>query len=58
VAIITNGTAILGLGAIGPVAGMPVMIRKGQVVLALSNPNAEIRPEGALAAGASGSVRN
>jgi len=25
VAIITNGTAILGLGAIGPVAGMPVM---------------------------------
>ena len=25
VAIVTNGTAILGLGAIGPVAGMPVM---------------------------------
>lgn len=30
----------------------PGMIRKGQVILALSNPNAEIRPEEALAAGA------
>ncbi len=32
------------------------MIRKGQVVLALSNPNAEIRPEEALAAGAAFAV--
>jgi malate dehydrogenase (oxaloacetate-decarboxylating) len=31
----------------------PKMVRKGQVVLALSNPNPEIRPEDALAAGAS-----
>ena len=31
VAIITNGTAILGLGDIGPVAGMPVM--EGKAVL-------------------------
>ncbi|MCK4308171.1 NAD-dependent malic enzyme [candidate division WOR-3 bacterium] len=31
VAIITNGTAILGLGNIGPVAGMPVM--EGKAVL-------------------------
>jgi malate dehydrogenase (oxaloacetate-decarboxylating) len=31
VAIVTNGTAILGLGAIGPVAGMPVM--EGKAVL-------------------------
>ena len=30
----------------------PQLIRKGQVILALSNPNAEIRPEDALAAGA------
>jgi malate dehydrogenase (oxaloacetate-decarboxylating) len=34
----------------------PAMIRKGQVVLALSNPNAEIRPEDALAAGAAFAV--
>jgi malate dehydrogenase (oxaloacetate-decarboxylating) len=31
VAIVTNGTAILGLGSIGPVAGMPVM--EGKAVL-------------------------
>ena len=31
VAIITNGTAILGLGSIGPLAGMPVM--EGKAVL-------------------------
>lgn len=31
VAIVTNGTAILGLGSIGPVAGMPVM--EGKSVL-------------------------
>ncbi|HSB73940.1 MAG TPA: malic enzyme-like NAD(P)-binding protein [Candidatus Methylomirabilis sp.] len=31
VAIVTNGTAILGLGPIGPVAGMPVM--EGKAVL-------------------------
>ena len=30
----------------------PTMIREGQVILALSNPNAEIKPEEALAAGA------
>ena len=30
----------------------PAMIQKGQVILALSNPNAEIKPEEALAAGA------
>jgi len=30
----------------------PRLVRKGQVILALSNPNAEIRPEEALAAGA------
>lgn len=36
------------------VAGLikPEMVRKGQIVLALSNPNAEIKPEDALAAGA------
>ena len=34
----------------------PAMIRKGQVILALSNPNAEIRPEDALAAGAAFAV--
>ena len=28
------------------------MVRKGQIILALSNPNAEISPEDALAAGA------
>ena len=30
----------------------PEMVRKGQIILALSNPNAEITPEDALAAGA------
>jgi malate dehydrogenase (oxaloacetate-decarboxylating) len=30
----------------------PEMVRRGQVILALSNPNPEIRPEDALAAGA------
>lgn len=36
------------------VAGLikPEMVRKGQVILALSNPNAEIAPEAALEAGA------
>ncbi|KXH84109.1 NAD-dependent malic enzyme [Sporosarcina sp. HYO08] len=36
------------------VAGLikPEMVRKGQIILALSNPNAEIKPEDALAAGA------
>src|SRR5437868_14218839 len=29
VAVITNGTAVLGLGAIGPAAGKPVMEGKG-----------------------------
>jgi len=37
-------------GAPGLIA--PSLVRKGQVILALSNPNAEIRPEEALAAGA------
>lgn len=32
VAIVTNGTAILGLGDIGPVAGMPVMEGKGAIL--------------------------
>jgi len=30
----------------------PAMIRKGQIILALSNPNPEIEPDDALAAGA------
>jgi malate dehydrogenase (oxaloacetate-decarboxylating) len=34
----------------------PHLVRKGQVILALSNPNAEIRPEDALAAGAAFAV--
>jgi malate dehydrogenase (oxaloacetate-decarboxylating) len=34
----------------------PALVRKGQVILALSNPNAEIRPEDALAAGAAFAV--
>ncbi len=34
----------------------PSLIRRGQVILALSNPNAEIRPEQALAAGAAFAV--
>ncbi|CAM3264325.1 malic enzyme-like NAD(P)-binding protein [Filibacter tadaridae] len=36
------------------VAGLikPEMVKKGQIILALSNPNAEITPEDALAAGA------
>jgi malate dehydrogenase (oxaloacetate-decarboxylating)(NADP+) len=29
VAVVTNGTAVLGLGAIGPLAGKPVMEGKG-----------------------------
>lgn len=32
VAIVTNGTAVLGLGDIGPVAGMPVMEGKGVIL--------------------------
>ncbi|HEY5996379.1 MAG TPA: malic enzyme-like NAD(P)-binding protein, partial [Candidatus Deferrimicrobiaceae bacterium] len=35
VAIVTNGTAILGLGDIGPVAGMPVMEGKAALFDAL-----------------------
>jgi malate dehydrogenase (oxaloacetate-decarboxylating) len=34
----------------------PHLVRKGQMILALSNPNAEIRPEDALAAGAAFAV--
>jgi malate dehydrogenase (oxaloacetate-decarboxylating) len=32
VAVVTNGTAILGLGDIGPIAGMPVMEGKGSIL--------------------------
>jgi malate dehydrogenase (oxaloacetate-decarboxylating) len=39
VAIVTNGTAILGLGDIGPVAGMPVMEGKAMLFDALAGIN-------------------
>ncbi len=39
VAIVTNGTAILGLGDIGPVAGMPVMEGKALLFKVLANVN-------------------
>jgi len=39
VGIITNGTAILGLGAIGPVAGMPVMEGKALLLERLAGIN-------------------
>ena len=39
VAIVTNGTAILGLGAIGPVAGMPVMEGKALLLERLAGIN-------------------
>ena len=39
VAIVTNGTAILGLGDIGPVAGMPVMEGKSLLFRALADIN-------------------
>jgi len=39
VAIVTNGTAILGLGDIGPVAGMPVMEGKAAMFDALAGIN-------------------
>ncbi|MGC9062497.1 NAD-dependent malic enzyme [Calditerrivibrio sp.] len=39
VAIVTNGTAILGLGDIGPVAGMPVMEGKALLFKMLSGIN-------------------
>jgi malate dehydrogenase (oxaloacetate-decarboxylating) len=39
VAIVTNGTAILGLGDIGPVAGMPVMEGKAMLFRALADIN-------------------
>jgi malate dehydrogenase (oxaloacetate-decarboxylating) len=39
VAIVTNGTAILGLGDIGPVAGMPVMEGKALLFQALAGIN-------------------
>ena len=39
VAIVTNGTAILGLGDIGPVAGMPVMEGKSLLFKLLSGIN-------------------
>ena len=31
VAVITNGTAVLGLGDIGPAAGMPVQIHRSSI---------------------------
>lgn len=37
VAIITNGTAILGLGNIGPLAGLPVMEGKAALLAKLAN---------------------
>ena len=40
VAIVTNGTAILGLGDIGPVAGMPVMEGKAALMASLGSLNA------------------
>ncbi|MCU0692783.1 MAG: NAD-dependent malic enzyme [Polyangiaceae bacterium] len=39
VAIVTNGTAILGLGDIGPVAGMPVMEGKAMLFRILADIN-------------------
>jgi len=39
VAIVTNGTAILGLGDIGPVAGMPVMEGKAMLFKLLAGVN-------------------
>lgn len=39
VAIVTNGTAILGLGDIGPVAGMPVMEGKALIFSRLADIN-------------------
>ena len=40
VAVITNGTAVLGLGDIGPVAGMPVMEGKAALFKAFGNVDA------------------
>ena len=40
VAVITNGTAVLGLGDIGPVAGMPVMEGKAVLFKAFGNVDA------------------
>ena len=40
VAVITNGTAILGLGDIGPVAGMPVMEGKAALFKAFGDVDA------------------
>ena len=37
VAVVTNGTAILGLGDIGPVAGLPVMEGKAAIFAALAD---------------------
>ena len=37
VAVVTDGTAILGLGDIGPVAGMPVMEGKAMLFKAFGN---------------------
>ncbi len=41
VAIATNGTAILGLGDIGPLAGLPVMEGKGAIFWEFANISAE-----------------
>jgi malate dehydrogenase (oxaloacetate-decarboxylating) len=53
VAIVTNGTAILGLGDIGAVAGMPVMEGKAALMASLAGLNAvpiltELRDPGKL----------
>lgn len=53
--VMANATIVVATtGAPGLIR--PAMVRKGQVILALSNPNAEIRPEDALAAGAAFAV--
>jgi malate dehydrogenase (oxaloacetate-decarboxylating) len=53
--VMANATIVVATtGAPGLIR--PALVRKGQVILALSNPNAEIRPEDALAAGAAFAV--
>ncbi len=44
VAIVTDGTAVLGLGDIGPEAAMPVMEGKA-MLFAMANPTPEVTPQ-------------
>jgi malate dehydrogenase (oxaloacetate-decarboxylating) len=44
VAVVTNGTAVLGLGDIGPLAGLPVM--EGKAALSRSRPARNASPTG------------